>query len=1286
MSHGDEPLRLQGAQQRLAAAYTARDDGLYTLDCVAGAGKSVVVTDLAARTLLERWVDGDRAPEQRLCCLSFARDDAATLTAAIVDRVRTLVAHDMTPAAAAVDETELAAIVACVRVAPHIGTVDSFIQSIFESLVGELGFAEPPSVGNAAALGAAHRACLERLEADPALAGALERLRDAYPDDEYDKSVATVLRQARQYCLRQRCSVASLHRRLRRSVAAVYPTGDPADADTLRAAIQRCVPGPVTPSLPDTNLAALVAADGDLRRAWVARIDDLCSLLSAYITTYGRACRARGVVSHTDRTALVAAALDTGPEPEASGGDRVRDRDGVIDSWLPDGDLDTDSERVDRVRARHGAIDVWLLDEAQDIARLQHAALAPLVAPTDQVVVAGDRRQSIYSWRDADPALYVRAIERGEYLGIDWTQHVTETATRTYRLRPALCDAVQAVAGQALADPARGQLGQLAMTPPTFEPVRDATAEPAVHIPAIRASGAPWQPSYLTPGVDTDTDGEPRTTRGGNTGEATMLARYLVAGLADGTVDPPADEPVLVLFRRRTHMPAYRAAFEAVGLRVGSARTPLFETSPVRAVVAICELLAALRGRTDRAGLLAEADDLGISSVVSTLREHDWVLADAHAAAAEQVEPLLDALERLAEQTRGQPQSARSLGATVTGVWGLRADQHEVVPATTAATREQALDALEAWLGELDDVPTPAALVTQVRPLVATPSDGPSRPLDEATDPDVVFKTVHQAKGDEAAVVALADVGSTLGMPGPVHDRFITAGEIAALAPPETGNVPEDSPLGPFQGGLYRPAVADAGAGLDRERGLRWVTEQWVEDTTAAEGEADAGDDAGSNSTATAAESGEPGDGARGGTRDDDQDAVTSGSKQPEVLTGAAGTGDVEQAGSRVEGGEQGRHTQQSHAQDGSRDRDRDRGRDRDQDRPALLGPEPLQRVVRARRAEEWRVLYVALTRARDHLIVPLPATGRDSRSPRDSWLPTLLAGLDYDGGSDDYARPAVGAAASFAVGVNDAAYSLDMDSQTTAGIQPLAGTTPPDRAALPALVPRVVRPSTLASLLEAPTDHLLRHLLTESLATPTAATASTLPFDTAAVDPDVLGTATHELVHTLARRGHSPAQADDLIDAVLKQHLDDCTTSTRQQVAAWLETTVCQQLHESDCWQQITTADRVMTESPLPGHPAVDDIRFELDGAADILLDTGAGWHVIELKLTLGDLRPATRDRYTHQAATYKALLAPQVDGPVTASVEAVGASRASLAAAGSPERLRDQLRQLVNRCDGHR
>lgn len=119
-------------------------------------------------------------------------------------------------------------------------------------------------------------------------------------------------------------------------------------------------------------------------------------------------------------------------------------------------------------------------------------------------------------------------------------------------------------------------------------------------------------------------------------------------------------------------------------------------------------------------------------------------------------------------------------------------------------------------------------------PLRKDPHTEPTQPLAGTDDHDVVFKTVHQAKGDESDVVALADLSWSLRKLGPTSQRLVAAGPMLGLAPPVNAAPSIDS-LSVFTRGLYEPTDDDDRFGptpFPGDVGLRWASERWTDEFT----------------------------------------------------------------------------------------------------------------------------------------------------------------------------------------------------------------------------------------------------------------------------------------------------------------------------------------------------------------------------------------------------------------------------------------------------------------------
>lgn len=1209
------PPRLQGAQRRLADAYQDADAGLFVLNCVPGSGKSFVRTDLAAKELLRRWVNGDQTPEQHICVMTFTREEAASITTEIIDRLETLVAHDRTPAASAVSEAAVDRLRRRIRQAPYIGTIDSVLRTLFLDIAVDVGFADEPNIGNDVLLKRIHRDCYDALGSKPECTAALERLQGAYPSGEYDDGVDTLLRDSLRYCRSHQLTIEEFESRLTASVAAVYADGELTSSADLVTALARYVSDDEAQSalaaVETETRQALVKGDRELYQAWHARIDDFVTALEAYTIEYENRIREAGVVSHLDCAYLVATYFGTAQTNQGDG-------DGDDDDNDNGNDDDSDAIRTRAFDRHHTRIESWIIDEAQDLSAIQHAALAPFVSAADRVVAAGDLRQSIYTWRDAHPDLFARAISDGTYFGVDWPRHVVETATRTYRCRPDIAAAINAIAEPALTDPVRGNIGDLDIEYPTLEPVRNPTPEPSLHVAGFRARGTPGSAPYVAPES--------------NKGEADILATYIACGLADGTLTPTAsgadtaadgsngtaqedrhpDEAtpaVTVLFRRRCHMDRYAAAFEAQGLSVRSATEPLFDCPAVTAVVDVIDWLVDPFD-TDRTKSLLRDSVFDVTSQEALCSRQHWDLdavlaSDGATEMNTQQRALLKGLREIRDSQGIQHTStAPDLADAIIDSLQLRADAYEMLASTQSAQRVANLDAFTSWLADVQtaDTMTPERIIELVEPFREDPQDGPTQAVTSTQTADVAFKTIHQMKGDEAPIIALADLGFDLWFPGPANNRFIDAGDVAALAPPETGDIPPVGGLSVFSGGIYAPATApsqtdgtlsatDASA---RDRGLRWATEHWLRD----------------------------------------------------------GQGDS-----------------------------------------TLVGPSRLQTVARNARAEEWRLLYVALTRARDHLVFPLSEMHDEDRRP-DRWLETIQAGLEYDGSvpagthtidgpvGDDTRR-------SVSVSVNNVSLDAHRSHQVPTDERSAtreAEAVPVQDTALDAFVPRILRPSTLEPLIEAPQEVVLEHLQNKPLDTAADAVDAELPFRSEAIEPAEVGAVCHDIFATVITQvtAGSGAVRDaselwTIVEPIIDKQSGTLPAETRGNLTTFLSACVVPQLVDSDCWTRILNADRVYTEKSLAGKIRLNDVAFEFDGTSDVVLKQSDGsWEIIDLKIALGSLLSETETRYRLQTLAYRQLLQQEVTEPIRCSLEVFGAERSTISSTGSSADVLERLEDL--------
>ncbi|MWV64856.1 hypothetical protein GRS48_08490 [Halorubrum sp. JWXQ-INN 858] len=1171
-----DPPRLDDGQRAAVDAYLGTERGLVTLASVPGAGKSTVAGKAVAAELLDRTAAGDPLAHERVVSASFSREDAADIVPDVTAWLDALYERGETPDS--IDRADVDRLQDAVRAAPRIGTVDGVLRSVFADVATAVGFDAMPTVGNAALVERVHRDAFDRLLADDRSCGPIERIREAYETTGSPVDVGGLLRRSLVLCRRHGIAPDAFGDRLAAAVADNYGGDEPTGFDDVIEAVDR-YRDPETAArlraadaLSEADREAIAAADRRLHAAWLDAVDDLGRLVARYVPAYDDRCREVGAVSHLDCAHWV---------------DRYFDRPAYR------------GPRRERLRDRyHAGIGSVVIDEAQDVSRVQHDALAHLVDDATRVLLAGDLQQCIYQWRDATPELFGRAIETGDYFGRRWSPHVDGTADRNYRSRPGIVRFTNAVAARTLDHPERGGLGDVPAPVPSLHAARevptDAASPPPIHVAAFSPTGEPGRDGWVDP------------ERGGR--EAAVVARYVAGALASGrlTADDGGRPGITVLFSRRRYMDAYATAFEARGLTVANASAHLFETPVVEAVVDVVSWLVDPTDpeRTER---LVTDSALATATLPDELAAFDWSVRDAAGADA-----FTGGDAELVAGLAGLVTDARDLAADPGAVvvrdvidrLRLEADPYGLDPDTGRRQRLATLDALVALIADWEDGDRygPRELCALLEPFLADPSTGPTRPLADPDAVDVVFSTVHGMKGDQDDVVVLADTARPFGTRPTDTRRLAVDGDRVALAPPASA-VDGDTPAVPgVAGGLFTPdpyADRHAGPGGDGAGsvGLRWQAEHW-------------------RST-----------------------AVTQGET----------TADAE---------------------------------------ARLVGPPVRRGAAAAERSEAWRVLHVAITRARDHLVVPLPRND-DRLSGRDHWAQPLFDVLGADvvsaRGHHEVSLPdGDGVDCPTRVVVNDVPLdavvdAVDAPESSTAHPSPTPSTslTPPLRrldGPVPtddvdrAWIPRFLSPSTLGPRLDDPAGTLVAALRGESPHTDGETVADDLPLAFAAVTTDAVGDVVHALVTALVRADASAMAlaspspgAVAAVDDVLATHraVADASDAELAGLRTFLLEWVLPDLADSALWERVERAETVYTDEPLQALARVRGVDVELQGEADLLVVSPDGTHHVEdVKASLTTPSPDQRRRYRLQVGTYAWILGRQVadDVDVVPRVTTVG------------------------------
>ncbi|MDS0278042.1 UvrD-helicase domain-containing protein [Halomicroarcula sp. S1AR25-4] len=354
-------------------------------------------------------------------------------------------------------------------------------------------------------------------------------------------------------------------------------------------------------------------------------------------------------------------------------------------------------------------------------------------------------------------------------------------------------------------------------------------------------------------------------------------------------------------------------------------------------------------------------------------------------------------------------------------------------------------------------------------------------------------------------------------------------------------------------------------------------------------------------------------------------------------------------------------------------------------DSGGLVGPDRLQRVVENELAEAWRLLYVALTRPRDHLVVPLPRS-LPGDCPRDRWIETLRDGLGFDGGIDSYTLSTP--SGEVAVGVNDVDALATRERDSGSPPDPDVAVTPPRRSCLDPWVPRFCNPSTMYPLTADPDAHVLAHLLGDPLHTAANEVPDDLPLHFDALGPESVGTCLHEVVTRLVTRGVPEADLRAM-DAGVRRVFDEVVHDTASGIgedelaALWtFFGDVVEDLLASSLWERLQRAESVRVEHPVDGLVSVADVEVEVHGKPDFVVDLPSGErYVTDVKIALAEPTAETRRRYDLQVSAYAYLFEREngSSGAVRPTIETFGVTRETVTPSWPPEVVERRVQSLL-------
>lgn len=297
--------------------------------------------------------------------------------------------------------------------------------------------------------------------------------------------------------------------------------------------------------------------------------------------------------------------------------------------------------------------------------------------------------------------------------------------------------------------------------------------------------------------------------------------------------------------------------------------------------------------------------------------------------------------------------------------------------------------------------------------------------------------------------------------------------------------------------------------------------------------------------------------------------------------------------------------------------------------------------------AEFWRLLYVAFTRASDHIVFPLPNSIHHHYRWR-SWAPLLISAFQPD---REWPQTGGGAIIDFSPDL-EAQHADDpfRDSRIPlgVGILPAGDPVEPEPLTLPDIpsgeggtnqidqpgyatvfTPRELKPSTLYDLSACPRRYQYRALQTVSESRGKSPPGTNAPSD---IPPGYWGSLVHDALECLHH---------DLRNETLDQ--------PDNQVAEYLETieegaeeveTLLDCYRSTSTWEEVRTAVSLLPEYELSAmHPV--DPHVHISGFVDLLYETNEGWVIADFKTgSVPNPDSYLTDQYNTQLTTYAWML----------------------------------------------
>jgi len=303
-----------------------------------------------------------------------------------------------------------------------------------------------------------------------------------------------------------------------------------------------------------------------------------------------------------------------------------------------------------------------------------------------------------------------------------------------------------------------------------------------------------------------------------------------------------------------------------------------------------------------------------------------------------------------------------------------------------------------------------------------------------------------------------------------------------------------------------------------------------------------------------------------------------------------------------------------------------------------LKYPNPLNEYLKPQISESWRMLYVALTRATDHLFIGLgektPFNGqwttwmcgiRDALSAGGEWpRDRSLALLTSPGESEPDARTEP-----VPIGVDDVPPGEKRETETpdTDGMDGfLDAAGPASRVETVPFVPDTITPTALHTLVECPRRFQYQYVQQVTDIRRSRHGEASPPGD---VDPARWGTLVHSGLEQFIQHGRTAAldvfgETDEMVRVAFKNGMLPAFTS-------------------SETWDRLDSdrSEAFSTEHELRSFVELDGVSAQVYGTVDLLYRSGGEWHVVDFKTASFSETPTYLvEQHERQVLTYAWLL----------------------------------------------